>query len=298
MRESSESRAWPGADLLDGGPQAHLHAVALEHRRGVGVGVLREWPEHGVAVVDHHHLRRRGVQVRELDRHRVRDHLRERPGDLGPGGPGADDDEGEGPLLDQAGLALHRVEDVDDLGAQPVGVVDRVEREGVLLGPGGLEEARPRAGRQHQRVAGEAAPVLGRDRPLRGVHGCGLGDHHLHVGMGVEQLVQGEGDVGARQLRRRHLVEQRLELVVVVPVDQGDVDVLVLGEGARAAQAGEPAAHDDHVVTHPTTSARSASGPARSSRSARSWAVLIRPRWLNAWGKLPSCSPVGPISSE
>jgi hypothetical protein len=35
----------------------------------------------------------------------------------------------------------------------------------------------------------------------------------------------------------------------------------------------------------------------RSSWSLRVMAALINDRWVNAWGKLPSCSPVSPISS-
>ena len=49
------------------------------------------------------------------------------------------------------------------------------------------------------------------------------------------------------------------------------------------------------------TSSSAAAGErrARSSRAARSRlkAALISARWVNACGKLPSCSPVGPISS-
>ena len=45
--------------------------------------------------------------------------------------------------------------------------------------------------------------------------------------------------------RGRHLVEQRLELVVVVAVEERDVDVVLLGEPLRAADAGEAAADHD-----------------------------------------------------
>ena len=55
-------------------------------------------------------------------------------------------------------------------------------------------------------------------------------------------------DVAGRKLRGRHLVEQRLELVVVVAVDQGDPDVVVLSEPLRAAEAGEAPAHDHYVT--------------------------------------------------
>jgi hypothetical protein len=52
------------------------------------------------------------------------------------------------------------------------------------------------------------------------------------------------GDVARGERRGRDLVQQRLEEVVVVPVDQGDVDRRAI-ERARRAQAPEPAADDD-----------------------------------------------------
>src|SRR3954471_6241425 len=36
---------------------------------------------------------------------------------------------------------------------------------------------------------------------------------------------------------------------------------------------------------------------ARSSASSSVVAAMMRERWVKAWGKLPSCSPLGPISS-
>ena len=71
-----------------------------------------------------------------------------------------------------------------------------------------------------------------------------------------------------RQLRGRHLVEQRLELVVVVAVDQRDAHVVVLGQPPRAADAGEAAADDDDVALplgqRQPTCAGSACGRARA----------------------------------
>ena len=54
----------------------------------------------------------------------------------------------------------------------------------------------------------------------------------VDVGVVAEQLAQRERDVAGRQLRGRDLVEQRLELVVVVAVDQRDAHV---ARRARAA---------------------------------------------------------------
>ena len=59
----------------------------------------------------------------------------------------------------RVGLALGVLEDLEEPGAQPVGVDRRVEREGVLLGAGRAEEVRSRAGGQHE--------VVGRERVAR-----------------------------------------------------------------------------------------------------------------------------------
>ena len=55
-----------------------------------------------------------------------------------------------------------------------------------------------------------------------------------------------EPDVGA-QLRRCHLVEQRLELVVAVLVDDGDPDAVLAGEALRAGDACEASTDDDDM---------------------------------------------------
>ena len=55
------------------------------------------------------------------------------------------------------------------------------------------------------------------------------GDHfaHLdvHVGVLSKDVAQVECDVGWRQRRGGNLVQQRLELLIVVPVDQRDVHI-------------------------------------------------------------------------
>ena len=56
----------------------------------------------------------------------------------------------------------------------------------------------------------------------------------------------GLGDLRRRQAGRRHLVEQRLEEMVVAPVDHGDVGIGA-GEAMRGAQAAEAGADDDDV---------------------------------------------------
>ena len=62
---------------------------------------------------------------------------------------------------------------------------------------------------------------------------------------------QRSGDVIGGQLGGGHLIQHRLELVVVVLVEQNDVDV-ILGELLGAGNPGEPTSHNEHgrCVTH------------------------------------------------
>ena len=94
----------------------------------------------------------------------------------------------------------------------------------------------------------------------------------VDVGVVAEELAQRERDVAGGQLRGRDLVEQRLELVVVVAVDQRDADVVLARQPPDAADAGEAAADDDDVQL-PSRSrdmrglrSRRAGAPRRSSR--------------------------------
>src|SRR5205814_10499829 len=62
----------------------------------------------------------------------------------------------------------------------------------------------------------------------------------------VEEVAQRMADGRRLEQVRRHLVEERLERVVVVPVDDDGVDVGAL-ELARSADPGEAAAENQHA---------------------------------------------------
>ena len=77
-------------------------------------------------------------------------------------------------------------------------------------------------------------------------------------------------------------------------------DALLAG-GRRAA--GQPPQHRSHALdvvadAQPVQVPAPALAAAHPSARSRLKAALISARWVNACGKLPSCSPVGPISSE
>jgi hypothetical protein len=57
------------------------------------------------------------------------------------------------------------------------------------------------------------------------------------------------GDVLRGQLRARDLVEQRLELVIVVAIDQRDLDAFI-AQSARARHPGEATAENEDSFSH------------------------------------------------
>jgi hypothetical protein len=226
-------------------------------------------------VVDEVDARALRVEVVERLREHVVDEVADGAGRLHPGRSGADDHDVERAVGDACRVVVRGLEDLDQPGAQPRGVVHGVQREGVLLGARRVEEVRARAGRHHEVIAGERLTVSRRHRAGRRIdRGDGeLLDHDGRVA--VEDPAQRPGDVGHRQLGRGHLVQQRLELVVVVAVEQRDRHV-VLGELPGAADAGEATPDDDHrrsgaVVAAHRSPQQVTSACLRSAQSAITW---------------------------
>ena len=212
----------PRADLGHRDAQVQPHALAAEDLRGVVVRAVGERAEQRVAEVDEVDLRRADRQVVVLGRHRLGDQVRERPRQLDAGRAAADDDERERALVEQRGVAVGRLEDLEDPRAQPRRVVERVERERVLLRAGvrkkfGREPAASTSASPAKRsppasVTERAAGSSSVTSPsLTSTFSCSRNSLRSEKAMSLEA-----------ELRGRHLVEQRLELVVVVAVDQRD----------------------------------------------------------------------------
>jgi hypothetical protein len=68
-------------------------------------------------------------------------------------------------------------------------------------------------------------------------------------GMLAEDGPMRAGDVLGRELRAGDLVEQRLELVIVVAIDQRDLDAFI-AQSERARHPGEATAEDEHPISH------------------------------------------------
>ena len=61
------------------------------------------------------------------------------------------------------------------------------------------------------------------------------------------ELTDRRSDLGRREHRRRHLIEQRLKDVVVAAVDQDDIDIRVPQRACRG-DSGKAGADDDNAL--------------------------------------------------
>jgi hypothetical protein len=81
------------------------------------------------------------------------------------------------------------------------------------------------------------------------VDGPGVCQEHLDVLLPAQDPADGRRDVAGRQRRRRNLVEQRLEDVVIVPIDERHANGRPR-QGARRVEATESTAENHDVRDH------------------------------------------------
>ena len=228
----------------------------------------------------------RGSNDTEVAPQRARRELANLARDLDSGGTGADDDDGEPfALLRRVSRDLGDLERAEDAPAQLERVVDRLhtrreQRELVvpevrLVGAGGDDQA---VVRDLQLVHAE---LPGLDHLAVEIEALDLGQLDLHVLVLAQHVPQRRRDLPGREDAGGDLVEQRLEQVVVPPVDQGDLDV-ELGEPPACRQPTESAPDHHDAVGH----------GASSSTAMRRRPASMSARWVNACGKFPRCCPV------
>jgi hypothetical protein len=172
--------------------------------------------------------------------------LGQRARGLDAGGPAAHDYEVELTPVDERGLGVDGLEPFEHVVAQADRVLERVQGRGVVRGPGHAEPGGHGAHGHHQVIEGHLEVVGQPHRPPVPVDADDLPPAHVQVALAVEQAADGMGHVGGVQAGGRHLVQQRLERGVVLPVDQGDLDGRVV-EPPGDGQPAEPRPHDDDV---------------------------------------------------
>jgi hypothetical protein len=96
---------------------------------------------------------------------------------------------------------------------------------------------------------------------------------HRGVGLRAEDVANRRRDLALGQDAGRHLVEQRLEEVMVGAVDDGDLDLRVPQRPGRE-QSAEAAAHDRHPMPAARPSVGSSHGHASQRTTLRSFTAI------------------------
>ncbi len=170
--------------------------------------------------------------------------LRDGARHLDPGCAGADNDEGQQPpplglVLGELGLLECQEDAAADAGRVLDALQSRRDRGPFVMSEIGVR----RPGRDHERVVGDRTGS-DQDAPPRDVDAGHLGHQNGCVLLLAQNVPDRPGDVGRRQRGGRHLIEQRLEAMMVLPVDQRDVDGRA-GERFRGFQTAEAGADND-----------------------------------------------------
>ena len=120
-------------------------------------------------------------------------------------------------------MASSALEGDEDAPPDAGRVLDALEA-GRDLGPFVVAEVGVgRARGEHEIVVGDAHRI-DLHEPFASINGADLGHQHGRVLLLAQNVADRPGDVGRRERRGRDLVEHRLEAMMILPVDHGDLD--------------------------------------------------------------------------
>jgi hypothetical protein len=255
--------------------QPDIHADAP--KRLLGMARQRLWKalQQARSCLDQQQVRLFRINGAEIGCQRLARQFNNGASHLDPSRPATDDDDGEEPFaLARIGLHLRALEGEQQTSAHLRGVVDRLQA-GRMGGPAVMAEiAMGRPGREHQNVIGNVA-VRHDYAFAHTVDTSHRAQQHAGIVLAPDQTSNGPGDVGRRQASCRHLVEQWLKEVVVLPVNQGDVHRR-LGKPLSDTETSEAGADDYH--------ARASAAPAAG--------CVLRPALLQGLRRMKGHAPL------
>ena len=161
-----------------------------------------------------------------------------------PVGPAADDDDVERSVLDELRPLVGLFPAAQNVVLEPDRIGQGVEGKRMVRRPFDAEEIDLRPEPEDEVVVGQRLELL--ERHLAGIQVDGR-DQVLvdpRVVLVVEEVADRVADGRLLEQARRHLVQQRLERVVVVLVHDDDLDVALL-QLLRSADSGEASAEDE-----------------------------------------------------
>jgi hypothetical protein len=201
--------------------------------------------EHALSTLDQHHARLLGPDAAEVVAEGDPCQFDDRTREFDAGRAAADDGKGEQGLASgRVGFALGLLERHEQPMTNGGGIFQGLETRGEGLpvvmpeigvaGPGGEDQV----------IVGNARPVLERDGAVSFIDTGDGSEQRLHIVAPLHELADRPGNLRRSEGARRHLVEERLEQVVVAPVDQryGGTRAAQRLDGRKAAKS---AADDD-----------------------------------------------------
>ena len=213
-----------GSHVRDGATGPDRHAQPGERAHG-GTGELRrERGQDAVPALEQQYPWLDRGDPPELAGQDGPGELADGTGHLDAGGTGTDHHEGQ-PLVARRGivLELRRLERVQDAAANGRRVLEGLQPGGEPFPVVATEVVVTDARRQDQRVVGKVA-VSAPNAAARDVEIDDFFEQHLDVRLASEDGTERRGDVGGRQHPRRHLIEERLEHVMVAAVEERHLD--------------------------------------------------------------------------
>jgi hypothetical protein len=84
------------------------------------------------------------------------------------------------------------------------------------------------------------------DKPFFNIHARDFRHQHICITLSAQHMANRCCNVGRRQARRRHLIQQRLKQMMVRAVNHGNADRR-FRERKGGVQSAEPPAHDNHM---------------------------------------------------
>jgi hypothetical protein len=224
--------------------EAHLDMQPFERAPCRFAQHFREGRQQARARLDQHDARVAGIDAAEIVAQRHVGEFGDGARHLHAGRAAADHHEGEeAPPLFGRGRCFGMLEGHQDAATDAGGVVDILQSGRHALPVVVAEIGVPRAGRDDEMVVSHFA-VLDRHGPLLLVDAQDLAQQDALVGRAAQDGADRLRDLRRREARGRDLVKQRLEQVIVAPIDDSDV-----GDGAgqsmRGTQSTEASADDD-----------------------------------------------------
>ena len=170
--------------------------------------------------------------------------LGDRPGHFDPGGTAPDDHESQSRAPHGIILGLFGdLESEQHPAADFQRIVETLQPGGQLLPFVVAKVGVPRPGGDDEKVVGDFA-VAGHDLFPVHVDALRFGENDLGIFLRADDVAQRLGDVRRRKRGRGHLVKQRLEEMMILPVEQRDADI-GLAQRLGRLQPAKAAADDD-----------------------------------------------------